>query len=418
MPEPIQVFEFEKITTSKGRHPKEGFTDDLYDAFRAYHRSNENTLFFELIDQGVRFKQYVGAIQIGKTTIEVLPKVGKKGSTKEWQDVLLSMLKKCHFLTAKKSGSANLKLKSNSILDLYFELYVNELETLLHAGLIKKYRRQKGQQRALKGSLSFPEHISKNLIHKERFYASHNVYDRDHLANQILYEALLLVDSISTNLSIKDKIGRLKLDYPEVSRLKVQATHFANLKNDRLLTHYREALEIAKLLLLNYRPDIKNGRENLLAIMFDMNVLWEEYIYRVLHNHKSGLWQVSRQNSTPFWASDRRSKSIRPDLVLENRKTSKTFVIDTKWKIIDSSEPSDDDLKQMYVYNHYWKAAKSMLLYPMNENQEDTKGKYSLQYNNQDIHCQLGFIRVLKGNELSNTIAEDLFEKINHSVSS
>jgi len=135
MNEPLRVFEHQRLTTKEGRYPHELFTEEVYNSFRSYHRNNEDTSYFELIDQGVKFKHYVGAIQVGNVTIEVLPKAGKHGNEDVWQSVLLNMLKKCHLLTAKKAGNANLKLKANNILDLYFELYLTELEVLMHKGL-------------------------------------------------------------------------------------------------------------------------------------------------------------------------------------------------------------------------------------------------------------------------------------------
>ena len=45
--------------------------------------------------------------------------------------------------------------------------------------------------------------------------------------------------------------------------------------------------------------------------------------------------------------------------------------MDTKLKIISIDKPSDDDIKQIYVYNMYWDAPKSMLLYPKNDNKQD-----------------------------------------------
>lgn len=408
----LKVFEFQGITTKQGRYPHDLFSDDIYSAFKAFHRQHEETPFFDLIDQGVKFKQYVGAIQVGKTTIEVLPKAGRNNDPEVWQDVLLHMLKKCHLLTAQKSGTANLKLRANSILDLYFELFLSELDVLMHQGLVKKYKKDEGNLNALKGSISFSKQLNVNLIRKDRFYTRHTVYNRNHLANQILFEGLSLVDRISTNPKIKDRIGRLLLDFPEVNSLKVKPTHFDQIKNDRRLKHYDPAMKIAKLLLLNFRPDLKHGKEDLLAIMFDMNKLWEEYIFRVLKEMSSD-WIPSRQNSSSFWKSESKTKTIRPDIVLKHKLSNKSYVIDTKWKVIDSDDPGDADLKQMYVYNHYWKAKSSMLLYPRNGTQEDKLGSYLLPGEMGIHHCLLGFVDVIMNGGLSDKVAQDIFTKMN-----
>lgn len=408
----LRVFEHQRITTKEGRYAHDLFTKEVYNAFRAYHRQNEETPYFDLIDQGVKFKQYVGAIQVGETTIEVLPKAGKMGDADVWQSVLLNMLKKCHLLTAQQVGKASLKLKSNSILDLYFELFLNELDSLMHRGLVKKYQRVQKNVKVLKGSLQFSRNLHHNLIRKDRFFTEHSVYNKNHLANQILFAGLNLIKRICSNPIIKDRIGRLVLDFPEVSVLKVTCRHFDLIKYDRLLSDYNEALGIARLLLLNFRPDLKHGKQDLLAIMFDMNKLWEEYVYRVIKEVNSD-WKVTKQNSKLFWSSSSRKKTIRPDIFLKNKITGKSYVIDTKWKVIDVDDPADNDLKQMYVYNHHWKSNSSMLLYPRSGIQEDKSGIYDLPGEMGKHQCLLGFVDVVRNGGLSDKVAQDIFTKMN-----
>ena len=406
--ESIQVFEYQSIAW-KGKYVKKAFTKEIFSAFEKYFQANEHTPFFEMIPYGVRFKQYVGAIQIGKHTIEVLPKAGKEGNEKVWQSVLLDMLKTCQMLTAKQTGNAALKLKSNSVLDLYFELYVSELEALIHQGLIKKYRKTEGQQKALKGAIVFSKHIAKNIVHKERFYTRHTVYDQDHLMHQVLFEALGLVKRLSTSSLLKDRMGRVDLAFPDVTKLKISESHFSKMTTDRKSFPYKNAISIAKLLILNYRPDLSAGRNDLLALMFDMNVLWEEYVYRILKKNAGSDFEVLAQRRHKFWES----KIIKPDLVLKHKETKQVFVIDTKWKVIDNKKPADNDLKQMYVYNHHWNSAQSILLYPRTINQQDRKGKFTLELNNQEHHCMLGFVDVIDAQGLRRDIDKDIIGKLN-----
>lgn len=408
---PIQVYEYESIAY-KGRHERSRFTQAMYESFEAYFQQNEDTPFFELIPYGVRFQQYVGAIQIGKKVIEIIPKTGRGDEDRKniWQKALLDMLKVCHLMTPKKSGKAHLRLKSNSILDLYFELYLQELERLFHRGLFKQYRSKEGQQLSLKGALVFSRHISENIVHKERFYTRHTTYDRNHLVHQILHEALLLVQNFSASPYLQDRISRLLFDFPEVDRLQVRARHFERIPDTRKLQDYQEALQIAELILLNYRPDLMAGRNHLLALLFDMNALWEEYIYRTLQKEYGKEWHIRGQQSHYFWERQR----IRPDIVLEHRKApSRRCVIDTKWKTLDQHRPSDTDLKQMYVYNLHWDCQRSILLYPATPGNRDTGGSFRLPLPDGTEHeCHLGFVEVVDNGGLRGDIAKKVIDKI------
>lgn len=56
---------------------------------------------------------------------------------------------------------------------------------------------------------------------------------------------------------------------------------------------------------------------------------------------------------------------MHPDAILRERRTGRNLVaIDAKWKIIGSAGPADDDLKQMFVYNHLLGTRQALLVYP------------------------------------------------------
>lgn len=216
----IQVFEYEKLTLSKdfrGNYLEEKELLKLYD----FNDRNGN-IYFEGIRNGIKFKNYVGVIQIGGLTIEILPKTDRSKSTNEdcdsWQKALLGMLKVCKLMNVSSVSEANLKRRYNSILDLYFEMFLTELENLLHQGLIKKYRKQSGNVLALKGRIEFSKNIQQNLTHQERFYTNHQVYDYNHLLHQILLKAINILECLSTKPSIQERIVRIKANFPEVKK--------------------------------------------------------------------------------------------------------------------------------------------------------------------------------------------------------
>jgi 5-methylcytosine-specific restriction enzyme subunit McrC len=160
---------------------------------------------------------------------------------------------------------------------------------------------------------------------------------------------------------------------------------------------------------LNYAPNIKSGSEQMLALLFDMNSLWEEYILiRLKQATADNEFKVYGQNSKGFW----KNISIRPDIVLEKGEgvEKQTFIIDTKWKNIDYVEPSTHDLRQMYVYNDYWVSKKAMLLYPSNDTVEiydEVKNKFIGKHHT----CSIGKISIFdETNKLDVKIGEKILK--------
>lgn len=398
----IQVFEYQKL-----RYDDSGiFRKHHFDAMVKFNELQQNK-YFTIIHKGIRFGNYVGVIQIGGLTIEILPKADNNENADKnlWQNILLNMLKVCKHIQVESISETQLKKRYHSILDVYFELYLNEVERLVKKGMIKKYRKNQSNQNALKGKLLFAQNIQQNLAHKERFYCEHQVYDKNHLLHQILYKGLLVLKTF-VNDSLKDKLNRLLFEFQDFENINIQKKHFDKIIIDRKNHDYQKAIDVAKIIILNYSPSLNYGNDNLLTLLFDMNTLWEEYIFRILQKHKTDEIEVSFQNSDKFWEN----KRIRPDIVLKTE--YETFVIDTKWKIIEANNPSDDDLKQMFVYNLHWEAEKTLLLYPKTNQIDSDFGTF--HFDNLGKKCKLGFVDITNELTIKNSkiVAKEIFEKL------
>lgn len=398
----IQVFEYQKL-----RYDDSGiFRKHHFDAMVKFNELQQNK-YFTIIHKGIRFGNYVGVIQIGGLTIEILPKADNNENADKnlWQNILLNMLKVCKHIQVESISETQLKKRYHSILDVYFELYLNEVERLVKKGMIKKYRKNQSNQNALKGKLLFAQNIQQNLVHKERFYCEHQVYDKNHLLHQILYKGLLVLKTF-VNDSLKDKLNRLLFEFQDIENINIQKKHFDKIIIDRKNHDYQKAIDVAKIIILNYSPSLNYGNDNLLTLLFDMNTLWEEYIFRILQKHKTDEIEISFQNSDKFWEN----KRIRPDIVLKTE--YETFVIDTKWKIIEANNPSDDDLKQMFVYNLHWEAEKTLLLYPKTNQIDSDFGTF--HFDNLGKKCKLGFVDITNELTIKNSkiVAKEIFEKL------
>jgi len=351
--------------------------------------------YFDLKHNGVVFKQFVGVIQVDGLTIEILPKIDRYESENEdnkskWQKVLIEMLKVTKKLKIQQVGQAHVSRQSIHLLDIYFEWFLSEVQLLIHQGLIKQYYKQTGNVKALKGKLEFSGHINKNLVHKERFYTTHQVYEKDHLIHQILGQALDIIEHQSKGTYLYSKCKTVQLDFPEVKKIRANESTFSKVPKSRKTAPYETGLSIARLIILNYAPDISSGSENMLALLFDMNSLWEEYVLvRLKQACQDNDIAVYGQNSKLFW----NGITIRPDIVIE-KDNDIVLIIDTKWKNIDQSQPNTHDLRQMYVYNEYWKSKRSLLLYPSNNNNLNDFKSFVQIKEDPNHQCGLGRISI------------------------
>jgi len=122
--------------------------------------------------------------------------------------------------------------------------------------------------------------------------------------------------------------------------------------------------------------------------MFDMNILYENYVYRKLkalqNDSDNPIIKVKEQNRTPFWET----RGLRADIVVYTE--DKRLVIDTKWKVLKDNKPSDADLKQMFVYNLHYDTDLSILLYPKTTLESSDKKPFRDE-KFKGLNCQVAF---------------------------
>jgi len=414
----IQVYEHESLFTFPDAR-KRCLTSEQLERLYKFNDENGNK-YFTGIRQGIRFNSFVGVIQIGRLTLEILPKVDRgtispnQPEEKIWRNALIKMLSVCRKIKVDSASDANLKFRNNSLLDLYFKLFLDEVEGLLRLGLIKKYHTKSGNLFAWKGRMDFGKNIQNNMIHQERFYTNHQVYDYEHLVNQILFKALSILNSLVFDTLLKDRVSRILMSFPDIQQIQIESSHFDQIRESRKTEPYNEALKISKMIILNYSPDLKTGQVSLLALLFDMNKLWEEYIYRMLIKNNPNEYEIIYQDNQNFWED----RSIKPDLVIRHSLadgTKEIFVIDTKWRIPKNNQPADDELKQMYVYNMYWDAPKSILLYPEVNLQKEYFGHFHKGRTIENC-CKVASVSIFAADgSLNQDIDELIFGKLNPS---
>lgn len=347
----------------------------------------------------------MGILQVGPLTIEILPKIDKTiESTATWQKVLINMLQYCRLLQPETAGIGRVTWTSSAILDLFLYQFLEEVKAFLQKGLIKEYIAKEKNNHQLKGQLLMPKHLRHNLSHPARFYTKQQLFEEAHLLNQIISEALKVLQQLNLSTALQASLQEVIAHFPPLPAYQWQAQDFEILLQDPTYRSYQSTIELARLILLNFSADIRYGSHHLFALLFDMNVLFEEYIFRQLQQQVGKTLQISRQRSIPFW----RRRNIRPDIVVNYQQEK--YIIDTKWKILlpHSPSPTIEDLKQLYIYCRYFKATKGILLFPTSKATHNTTAQPFLD-ETKDISCQLVLVNIIdKQGKLKQGLGKEL----------
>lgn len=405
-PKVIQVFEHEKLKVGEIRQGVR-FEESHWQSLLKLNEK-QYPPFFKVIHQGIQLSSFVGILSFPSLTLEILPKADAKADHPGiWRHWLMEMLLACEKISPHALSASPIQLRQHNLLDIWLHQFVKAVEHLLQQGLLKQYQLEESSQSALRGKLLFAKHIRQNLVHQERFYTRYACYDEAHPLHQMIGVALTYVEQLAPNMKLKDQAGYLKSFFPEgASHIVLES--LPRLQYNRQTTRYRPVMELAYLILSHLSPTLKAGDQAGLALMFDMNVLYEEYIYRQLHKaaHKRNLC-LHKQTTTQFWAK----RSLRPDMVLHVPHAD-PIILDTKWKLLHHGHPPEEDLKQIYIYNHYFKAQRGVLLYPQVSSHPSYRQAYH-QPADQKLFCEVHFVNVLDEQQrLNRHVGEEILDQL------
>jgi len=358
----LQVIEYEEITVEKINEivKNEHKAKKIFEELEDFAKDNNELLQFSKRGH-LKPQQYVGVIETKSGfVLEILPKIAKEDNKEKSKEILILMLKSLNN-NFKKLNFSNLEKRKNfPLLEVFIEMFLDEVERLIVKGLKRAYLGNQENTKFLKGKLLINKQIEKNFIHKERFYIEYDEYSLNRIENKILKTTLIKLQKITkihllkikNLLSFFENVGILHSNFKE---------YFKRIHLDRSMSYYEGAITLAKMFLLNETFMPYNGDSVAFALLFDMNKLFESFIGSYLKKNYSNV-KLQHKKYNLFDNSNK--FSLIPDIVFKDQ-----IIIDTKWKIVNSQKDiSQSDLYQMFAYASKYKDIKKfVLLYPYYE---------------------------------------------------
>lgn len=397
----LQVFEHQKLRIG------ERLSQQQWQALVAFlQRQGER--YFTVLHNGIQFSHYVGALQVGDLTIEILPKIDETEGA-NLQPVLLDVLRECRILQPESVATASLQARNGSLLEIYIIDFLNEIEKLLQQGLTQTYISNSQNRKIFKGKLLMHKQLQHNLLHHERFFTETFEFSYAHPFNRILYTALLSLHEIALRPIVATKLQSVLAPFPPLEFWNAPLPDFDTLRFDRHTLRYKNALQTAFLILQQTQPDVRAGRLPVLSILFDMNFLFEAYIFRQLQKAATERESVKRQVPKSFW----NRRSIQPDILLTI--DNQPIVIDTKWKKLQKVSPTMEDLRQIFVYNQYFEATHSVLVYPRVRGLKDLSAVpfQPIAGSGTTYFCEVRFVELVREGRLNKGLGRELLERLN-----
>lgn len=411
----LEVREFDKIScnpefkTEYAYLPEPVF-HDLEEFIHAFTGDEEHADALDFLQIGFRrnvgdiisVNNYVGLIQMQNGyQIQVLPKIdlGVQADTSntETKRVFLRMLRSMKDFPSKVFNEANLRIDRMTLYEIFINMYLQEVRTLVKHGLKSAYIEQEENLNYFKGKLLVNRHIRQNIVHGERFYVTYDDYQVNRAENRLVKATLLKLGKISDSAENQKEIRQLLTAFELVTPSVNYAKDFSKVVSDRSTRDYDMLMRWSRVFLLNRSFTTFSGGTNARALLFPMEKVFESYVAQQMKKALYDLnWTVSAQDKGYYLFDSPRQFALRPDIVV-TRDDGSRIVLDTKWKYLVDRPGinygiSQADMYQMYAYSKKYETSEIWLLYPVNH---EMRGHAPIAFRSDDgVNVRLFFVDV------------------------
>ena len=338
---------------------------------------SEDFPLFKLGNRCLIAQHWVGVIDLPGVSIEILPKIAGYHTPQELRAIIVRMLLVSQMDTAFKSISGSVSPTKNSISEVLIDAFLRQLNHYLQYGLISVYEKVERNQDTVKGRILFQKQFQQNILNPVRFYCRYSTLIQDNGINQFFKVCLTQMQTASRNRENLTLIAHSLEFFRDISDISVEQALSYPISFNSINAIVSGPYQYGLLFLKNYNTSLSAGNILVNAWLYDMNLLFERFIYRTARQAFGN--RVAYQNSRFFLLFDSVAQKqyirLRPDLVLKER--DYTIIIDTKWKI-PANFSKESDVYQMNAYSTSIPNVKKVfLLYPLTPNAKRLERDYS-----------------------------------------
>ncbi|NJL76921.1 MAG: hypothetical protein HC892_19770 [Saprospiraceae bacterium] len=229
------------------------------------------TPYFQVQHQSIRCSHYVGMIQLHDFALEILPKADLHSDKFYWKQFLMAILTYCKVLKF-NTPPTQVETQSNTLLEDYLTVFLNELALVLARGLVTTYATVEKIRKHLMGNCLLHNRLNIIWCIKNAFMCESAKKPTTLLPNQILCHALLLIEPWITNEKLYLLWQTCFLRFPSIPKRPINTSILKQVQPSSLYWYYLNALEHARKIIENEWKGIFQGTQSSTSLMFDMNL--------------------------------------------------------------------------------------------------------------------------------------------------
>ena len=328
--------------------------------------------------RALRARGVVGVIVAKDCALEILPKIdtpGQTGSaaTGHIRKRLIHMLAVALNTRIETGAITDLEFQRETLLDILIKLFAIKLIDALRHGMPRCYAGQVDDLPMLRGRLDAARQFTTLIATPQKLACRYDTLSENMPLNQIIKAAVIRLVRVARSIETQQRLREMVTAYSEVSDVPVPALRWDLVIIDRTNARWKEIIDLAQLLLGDRFQTTSAGAAAGFSLMFEMNVLFEEYVARMLARALAGTGRhIVAQGGRLFCLRTEDGRGLfqtKPDILVK-RGSVVEQIIDTKWKRIATrlDDPkqgvAQSDIYQMMAYGQLYQCPRLTLLYP------------------------------------------------------
>lgn len=315
--------------------------------------------------------------------IEILPKLAKKMEANKARQSLLHMLSYLGSFRHLQTQETSINSAKMPLLEVFISQFLDCLSQLVTQGLRSHYVAQQENTAFVKGKLLIREQLRHNFINRHHFFTEYDEYMQNRPENRLLHTALSKVGTCIRTRENQRKHQELRQYFEKIPLSSSIKNDMGAVNIDRSMKYYRPSLSWAELILNSLSPLSMRGSSAAFSLLFPMEAVFESYVASLLRKDLPDKFSLKTQAQDRCLTSYDNASYFRlkPDLLIQQHHDDSIpknhMVLDTKWKMINSSQNSQgrkfglsqDDFYQLFAYGHKYLSGSGclVLIYPYHE---------------------------------------------------
>lgn len=317
----------------------------------------------------VKAAQYVGMLATPTIRLEVLPKIeGLEGP--DTRRIVVRMIAAAWSIPVRDGEITGHAYQKRDLLELLISLFACRLNEQVRAGISRAYDQRQDDLSRLRGKLNVIRQFTRWAASPQKLACSYDEFTPDTSLNRLLLCAITFLRRRSVHADTQRLLSEIAAHFENVQEVAPAEALAQQVMLNRANQRWKISETLARLLLSEIYQTTHGGDKEGVALLFDMNLLFEAYIASLARKTCVPLgYKVRAQSPQRYLARDEANRglfSTKPDLHIE--RNGDVLILDTKWKRVDPNRPNLDvaqaDAYQMYGYAQVYRSRAVILVYP------------------------------------------------------